>query len=232
MLSEKNAPRLLGFAFLFVALASLFSSFPIDSFGISLIGLPENITETMLMIAEKPTTFQSGIAGYLIESCFIVLLSLLLYTVLKKENRILATWGFGLWLLEAAFVAVRQMILFALLRVSQLYSVTPSLNLMDLGTVFYQLYQSVFNVQMIFYSFGGLIFYGLFYKARNIPRWLSLWGVLAASMSLLGELFVVLDYGVFLYTFLPILPFELAIGLWLMLKGTRNDNAPEMEEKQ
>jgi hypothetical protein len=48
---------------------------------------------------------------------------------------------------------------------------------------------------------------------------LSLWGIAAASLGFIGSLAILFGYDVPLYVFLPILPFELAIGVWLIVKG-------------
>ena len=106
MNTEKNTSRLLGAAFLFVAVAALLSELPLSSFGIKLIGPPDNISETMIMVSDNPTTIQMSIVGYLIEAVAIVLLAVLLYTTLIKQNKIIARWAFGLWIVEAVFVAV------------------------------------------------------------------------------------------------------------------------------
>jgi hypothetical protein len=85
MNSDKNTPRLLGFMFLFVAAASLLSSLMLDSFDITIVGPPDNISETMIKISDNPTTMQISIVGYLISAVGIVLLAVLLYTTLKKK---------------------------------------------------------------------------------------------------------------------------------------------------
>jgi hypothetical protein len=51
---------------------------------------------------------------------------------------------------------------------------------------------------------------------------ISLWGITAASLGFIGTLIGFFDYIVPMYVFLPILPFELAIGVWLMVKGIRD----------
>jgi hypothetical protein len=48
---------------------------------------------------------------------------------------------------------------------------------------------------------------------------LSLWGIIAASLGFIGTLALLFGYDVPLYVLLPILPFELAIGIWLIVKG-------------
>ena len=116
--SDNLTPRLLGFMFVFVALASLLSGLLLDPLSFSIVGPPDNISETLIKFSDNPTTVQMSIAGYLIEAVAIVLLTVLLYTTLKKQNKIIARWAFGLWIVEAVFVAFRQISAFSLLYTS------------------------------------------------------------------------------------------------------------------
>ena len=222
MTSDKNTPRLLGAAFLFVVIAATLSAPPVNSVAITILGLPDNISETMIKISDNPTTMQMSIVGYLIEAVAIVLLTVLLYTTLKNQNKIIARWAFGLWIVEAVFVAVKQISTFSLLNVSQEFvkaGATAPSYFLTLGSLFYETFQFGYFVQMVFYCTGGILFYYLFFKSKYVPIVLSLWGIAAASLGFIGALFVIFGYDVPLYVFLPIFPFELAIGVWLIVKG-------------
>jgi hypothetical protein len=72
---------------------------------------------------------------------------------------------------------------------------------------------------MLPFALGATLFYYLFFKSGYIPRVLSLWGLIAASLALIGTPFVLLGYDVPMIVFLPNLPFELTIGVWLLVKG-------------
>ena len=221
MNSDKFTPRLLGFMFVFVAVASVLSGLPLP-FNVSLIGPPDNISETMIKTSDNPTAMQMSIVGYLIEAVGIVLLAVLLYTTLKKQNKIIARWAFGLWIVQAVFVAIRQISAFSLLNISQEFvkAGTPdSSNFQTLGSLFYESWQFVYSSQMVFYCTGGILFYYLLLKSKYVPIVLSLWGIIAASLGFIGTLLIFFDYDVPLYVLLPILPFELAIGIWLIVKG-------------
>jgi hypothetical protein len=74
----------------------------------------------------------------------------------------------------------------------------------------------------IFIFIGGILFYYLFLRSKYVPTVLPLWGIIAASLGSIGTLLGFFDYYVPLYVFLPILPFELSIGVWLMVKGIRD----------
>ena len=47
-------------------------------------------------------------------------------------------------------------------------------------------------------------------------------------MALVGIVFELLGYDVSIFVYLPILPFELTIGVWLMLKGIQEKPAQMM----
>lgn len=224
MNSDKFTPRLLGAVFVIVAVASLLSGLLLGSLNYTHIGPPDNISETMTNISDNPTTMQMSIVGELITAIGIVLLALLLYTTLKKQNKIIALWAFGLWIGEAVTLAVREISAFALLYTSQEYvkaGAPDSSYFQTLGSLFYESTQFGYNVLMVFYCLGGILFYYLFLKSKYVPKVLPLWGILVASLGFIGTLFVLFDYNVPMYVFLPILPFELAIGVWLMVKGFR-----------
>ncbi|GAG26432.1 unnamed protein product [marine sediment metagenome] len=225
MNSDKFTPKLLGMMFVIVAVASLLGGLLLSSLSYTHIGPPDNISETMIKISDNPTTMQMSIVVELITAIGIVLLAVLLYTTLKKQNKIIALWAFGLWIGEAIILAVREISASSLLKVSQEFvkaGAPDSSNFQTLGSLFYESAQIGYGVLMVFYCLGGILFYYLFLKSKYVPIVLSLWGIIAASLGFIGTLIGFFDYDVPMYVFLPILPFELAIGIWLMVKGIRD----------
>jgi len=222
MNTDKNTPRLLGLMFIIVIILSILSGTFLTPLNYSLTGPPDNISETMINFSDNPAKVQMSIVGFLIEAAAIVFLSVLLYATLKNQNKILARWAFGLWILEAVFLAVRQINAFSLLFSSQAFvqAGAPSGSFFQtLGSLFYRLMQFSYDVQMVFYCIGGFLFYYLFLRSKYVPTGLSIFGLIVASLGFIGELLAIFGYDVPLYIFLPILPFELSIGLWLMVKG-------------
>jgi len=224
MNSDKYAPRLAGLMFIIVIVISVLSGSLLTPLNYKMIGPPDNISETMINFSDNPTRVQLSIVGFLIEAVAIVLLTVLLYTTLKKQNKIIARWAFGLWIIEAVAIAVREINAFSLLYTAQEFvkAGTPdSSYFQTLGSLFYKLMHFSYDAQMVFYCVGGILFYYLFLKSKYVPKVLPIWGIIAASLGFIGELFALFGYDVPLYVFLPILPFELAIGLWLVVKGIR-----------
>jgi hypothetical protein len=219
----ENTPRILGIVFLFQAIASLLSETVSDS----LIDL-NSISNSMVNISNNPITMQAGIVGRLVTAIGILLLTILLYTTLKSQSKVIARWAFGLRLTEVATFAVIVISAFSLQFVSREYTTTgvsDSSYFVTLGSLFYNAMEYASNVNILFFSVGAFLFYYLFLKSKYIPRVFSVWGMVSTFLALVGILFALFGYElntiVYLVAFLPILPLELAIGVWLTVKGFR-----------
>ena len=220
MNSAKNTPRYLGAAFLLVAVAGLVSGLflaPVDMLPASVSG---NISDTMTIIANNALQMRASIVGEMIAAIGIVLLGVLLFVTLKKQNGKIALVALGLYLIEAALLAVREILVFSLLRISQESVIAghPAY-LQTLGNLFYESQSFGYSLHMVSFAVGATLFYYLFFKSGYIPRVLSLWGLIAAPLAFIGTLFVLFGYDVPIVVFLPNLPFELTIGVWLIVKG-------------
>jgi hypothetical protein len=219
MNSDKNTVRLLGAAFLLQAVASAVS-------GLILLQpliVPGNITESMTNIANNALQMRASIVVEMITAIGIVMIGVLMYVILKKQNRKIAIVAMGLYLVEAAILAVSRIPAFALLRISQESVIAGHPDyLQTLGNLFYESQSFGYDLHMLPFALGATLFYYLFFKSGFLPRILSLWGLIAAPLALIGILFALLGYDVPIFVFLPNLPFELGIGVWLMVKGIRD----------
>ena len=218
MISDKIAPRLVGAAFLFVFFASLISGLLLTS----AVG-SARISDILVNTSNQLTLMRLSILGQMVTSSGIVALAGLLYIVLHKQNKIIALVALGLWLAEAIFLAISQLGILALLPLSLDFvqagaSQHPSY--LTLGEFLYNgVYSHGITIHMWFYCLGGILWYSLFYASKYIPRVISLWGLLAVSVALVGIVFQFFGYDVPIFVFLPIAPFELTIGVWLLLRG-------------
>jgi uncharacterized protein DUF4386 len=229
MNAEKNAPRLLGAAFLIVAVASLISGLLL----MSAVG-SGTISDNLVNVSHQLTLMRLSSLGELVTSSGIVVLAGLLYIVLHTQNKIIALIALGWWLAEAIFLAFSQIGALALLPVSLDFVQAGAPVHSSYQTLGEFLYYGVNNqgatIHMWFYCIGGLLWYSLFYTSKSIPRVISLWGLLAVFVAFVGIVLQLLGYDVPIFVSLPILPFEVTIGVWLMLRGIqeqpRDEDAP------
>ena len=78
---------------------------------------------------------------------------------------------------------------------------------------------------MIFIGIGSVLFFLLFLKSGYIPRWLSVFGIIAFSFVLIESIVLQLlpaqGWG---FPGAMAVIFEIVVGLWLIIKGVKISN--------
>jgi hypothetical protein len=216
MNSENKKSRILGGAFLLQAVTSI----TCGVFLLKPLLAPGNINEIMVNIANQPMMMRANILGEIITAAGIIFLGAVLFIVLRKQNEKIALTALGLYILEAVLLAASRMEAFTLLRISQEYVTTgPSANLLTIGSLALESMSFEYNLAMMGFCIGGILFYYLLDKARIVPRVISLWGLISAIPLLVATVIVILGYEVSFYIYVPYIPFEFAIGIWILIKG-------------
>jgi len=219
MNSNNCIPRLLGVAFFGVAVLSIAQMY-LSLFTL----LSGSISDSFVNISNNLTQMRISILLGLFTSVGIVVLAVLLFVVLHKQNKAIALVALGWYLAEAILLAVSKIGTFALIPLSLEYvkAGTPDSSYFQiLGTLFFGVDRWGDTIHMLFFCLGGILWYYLFYRSKYIPRVLSVWGLLAVSLALIGTLLVIFDLEPLIILVIPNGLFELTIGLWLMLKGIR-----------
>lgn len=222
--SQRKAAKIAGSLYLFTILAANFSEFYVRGRLI----VPADAVRTATNIAQHEQLFRLGITTDLIMLAANVMLVAALYLILKPINRNLALLAMYWWLVECSIAAATLGIDFA-----AVLSLTGSNSLPALNTEHTQTLARFFigldaggnRAAALFFGLGSTLFCSLWFKSRYIPRLLAAWGILAS----LVPTFVPLSTIVFsaladvplrrARTGIPIVIFEVAIGLWLVIKG-------------
>jgi len=151
-----------------------------------------------------------------------------LYPVLKKYNEGLALGAVGFRTVEGVLDFVAVIFLLVLITLSQQFvnaGAPDSSYFQTLGTLVDSGYHMTTNVmKLLAFAIGALLYSIIFYRTKLIPRWLSGWGVVAAIFTMLSALLTM--YGLIapfstvqIILNLPILPQELVLAVWLIVKG-------------
>jgi hypothetical protein len=151
-----------------------------------------------------------------------------MYPVLKKYNEGLALGSVGFRTVEGVLDFVGVLGLLILITLSQQFvdaGAPDSSYFQTLGGLSVSGFHWAVNVlKLMAFSIGALLYYIVFYRTKLVPRWLSGWGIVAAIMTMLSALLVI--YGLMapfstaqIVLNLPILPQELVLAVWLIVKG-------------
>lgn len=218
--------RILGLAFLFQFL----TSFGNGVFLKPLLIVPGNAPQTMARIAQSPGLMRAHIFVDLLTALGVIFLGAALYVYLRKQNQILALTAFGCYVLEGAVIAVSKMEAFSLLTISQEYVTVgqPAYLLAMAGQALKSL-DFAGSLLMLAFCPGGILFYFLLDKSGLVPRWLSLWGLIAVLPVSVATVLALLGASFPIFLAVPYIPFEFVIGVWILWKGVREPQ-PALQE--
>ncbi len=214
---NKTLGRYLGAAYLAVLVGSAMSGalWPAMSDGIT--------ADKLLDTADSVALLRWGaVIELFLTSVGIVVLATLLYIVVRRQNRILSLVALGCWWAEAITLAVSTVGAFLLIPVSQAYaqaSGADAVNLLALGDVLVRFDRLTWEIHMVFFAVGGLIWYALMYQSKVVPRWLSVAGIAVVALGLASSVLLFASDADLFYLGIPTGVFELVLGVWLITKG-------------
>jgi hypothetical protein len=151
-----------------------------------------------------------------------------LYPVLKKFNAGLALGAVGFRISEGVLTFVSVCGLLLLITLSQQFvkaGAPDSSYFQTLGVLVYEGHRWVYNVgSLLAFSIGALLYYIIFYRTKLVPRWISVWGLVAAILGMVSCVLVLVGliapFGTEQVVMnLPMFPQEMVLAAWLIAKG-------------
>ena len=226
MMNEKYYPKLLGLAIFAVFCTSFISSILRSSIVGSIFD-PYPIDDVLVNISNNTTLFRISIMVEMFTSIFVVILAIMFYKVLKKENNILASIALGWWIVEAVILAISQLAFLSLISLSEEYinagSPSNSYYIWLGNFLFTSFYDKAYLIHNLFFALGGILWYYLLFTSKSVPSILSGYGVITILLFTLNIFRLLYDPNIIsdlnIVFSLPYFPFEPILGLWLMIKG-------------
>jgi hypothetical protein len=151
-----------------------------------------------------------------------------LYPVLRKHNEALTLGSVAFRVVEGVFVFVGTLGLLSLLTLGREFvgaAVSDPVSFKAVGAVLLAVrHWTLDGIVLITFCLGALLYYCVFYQSRLIPRWLAVWGIFGAALSLAVSLFSLFNPGFvvsWIHTLLnvPIALQEMVFAVWLIVKG-------------
>jgi uncharacterized membrane protein YedE/YeeE len=164
-----------------------------------------------------------GVLLLLIDSAAVVGIAVMMFPILKKHNEALALGYVGFRVIEAAIIIVASIILLSLFTLSQEYVQAAAPDASDfqtLGTLLLTVWDWALLLGiMIVFSLTALILNYLLYQSELVPRWLSGWGLIGATLLLAAGLLEIFGINLTDLINLPIALQEMVFAIWLIVKG-------------
>ena len=159
----------------------------------------------------------------------VMMYPILLQDADTKVKEGLSIWYVGTRIAEGTLFVVALLGLFALLALSKAFVTGRALDssLQMAGTVLWVVWDRAWMLGQSVFCVGALMLYYLLYQSKRVPRWLSVWGLIAAPLMLVAGFSVVVTgdpnstFSSILYA--PMGLQEMALAVWLLISGF---NAP------
>jgi hypothetical protein len=231
--SQRTAAKVAGWSFLFTMVIVVFANYGL----LNPLVVRGNVAETARNIVAHETQFRVTVVCFLAYSLGVFVLLTALYVILKPVNPGLALVGAIFRFAFALLWLLTTLNLLSSLRLlgsaSYLQAFEPE-RLQALSRLYIAANFDAYYVGLPFFGLAATVTGYLFFKSNYIPKGLALFGVVASAWCVLCA-FVYLIFPGFAkpvnpYWFdSPMAIFELALALWLLIKGLRSDPAsPEI----
>ncbi|MFC4075301.1 DUF4386 domain-containing protein [Salinithrix halophila] len=152
---------------------------------------------------------------------------ILMYPILSKHNKGLALGSVAFGIIAGVFIIIGVIILLLLLTLSHEFTKVGTLDesyFQTLGGLLQAGRDLVNHVATtLAFVLAMLLFNCIFYQTKLVPRWLSVWGLIGSTLSILASLlfmirFIGLD-ETYMMLNIPIAFQQLVLAIWLIVKG-------------
>ncbi len=217
MNTNRKTAIIIGILFIIGTVAGLLSI-------VSIIEKPDYLT----IVSENANQIFLGAFFQLVMVPAYIGIALLLYPILRKHNERLSLGFVGFRFIAGAFhiIGVISLPLFLILSQEFVKAGAPDLShFQTLGTLLRAGRDLLNHVGMIIsLSIGGLMLYRILYQSKLIPRWLSSWGLIGSTLTILASLLLMIRLidvvtPIYLVMNAPMAVQEIVLALWLIIKG-------------
>ena len=219
--SNRKAAIIVGVLFIIASAAPISTYFFTGFLGGGIAGEP--IPDYLGNVSANERQVLIGMLIELIWALAVVGIPVVLFPILKKHYEALAHGFFSLRFIEALSTIVGSIILLTLLTLSQEFviaGVPDASYFQTLGTLLLAAREWTFMIGSgLVWSLSALILNYMLYKSKLVPRWLSGWGLVGATLSFATYLLQFFSINLGAILFAPIAVQEMVFAVWLIIKG-------------
>jgi hypothetical protein len=184
----------------------------------SILGAPNHLST----VSAHTMTLTIGAVLWLMAVAGDAAHGVLMFPILKQHNERIAVGYLSFRIIDAVFIAV--MVLFVLLQIplgSEYLkaAAADAQHLQALSTVSVQASQYAYDIAMSTLGIAGFMLCFAFYRAKLIPRWIAVWGLVGYAIIFCGMVSEIMGSGLGLVSSIPGGLWEVFVGVWLIVKG-------------
>ena len=217
IMSERQAARVAGLLFITATVPFSLSVAVLEP----VLGAPDYLAQ----LASSPGRVSAGVLLEIVNHVSVVAIAVVLYPILSRASQRLAVGYVAVRSIEAALFALATTNLLMLTQLSHASEATDAGALSALLLAGHDWNQV--TLPFVAFSLGALILNYTLYQARLVPRWIAVFGLLAAASILAARVLLIsgveLGAGVVTAMDAPIFAQEMVFAVWLIARGFRED---------
>jgi hypothetical protein len=196
-----------------------------------ILGTPDYL----IGLSANKNTVITGVLFETISALCLVSIGIMMYPVLKRHGKTAARGYFGIRIIETVIAVgfvISHLLLLALSQEFVKSGSPDASHFHTLGTLLIEGHDFNYQIYLIFYGLGCLILFGVLFKAKLVPRFISVWGLFAVVLALAGLAADMYGSGVGMEIYgMPLGLCQIFLAIWLIVKGF-NLSAIDSESKK
>ncbi|NAY92425.1 DUF4386 family protein [Muricauda sp. JGD-17] len=224
MKATKKSGRTLGVLFL--------STIALGVIGTIFRGLSGTDIDTLdflSMVAEKANEMKWAIGLDIVGSATMLVITLFLFPLIKKFSPRLALGYVGLAIINFVIIVVSNILHVMLLSLSTNISADATIpateNLIATGKMLYESYYWTHFLMLVLYSIANSMLFYFLLKEQYLPKWLSIWGLMASALVFVGGALQLAEIEVSFLLFAQNGIFMLFFTGWLLIRGFKDPSS-------
>ena len=227
MKSNRKTARIVGVLIITALGSSMFSGVFLES-----INSPDYLTA----VTANGDKVLIGVLFMVTLTVSVVAIPIVMFPIFKEYSESLALGYVVSRIFEGisdAVIALSYLLLLTLSREFVVVVAPVASNFQTYGALLHALNHWTSVLENFPYGLGVLIFSYLLYQSKLVPRWISVWGLIGATLLLtMGLLRMFSDSDSVVFLAIPIILNELVLAIWLILKGFKSSDASESAQAE
>jgi hypothetical protein len=146
--------------------------------------------------------------------------AVLLYPILERHSKRTALTYFAALIVQVVFLSIGALAILLLVPLAQ-HAGDPGAGIV--GTTLVQFNLMAYQLGQMTLGVGAFFLCLLLFRTRLVPRWLAIAGLIGYPLHVAGTIAEVFGVHIGLYLTIPGFFFELALPVWLLIKGFQRD---------
>ena len=182
----------------------------------SLTGDPEFLTT----VAPFTWLLTLGVFFMLLNTAVDISKAVLFFPILDRHSKRAALTYFATMIVQVVFLSIGAL---AVLMVVPLSQIATDPGATTIGTMLVEFNGTAYQVGQMTLGVGATVLCVILFRTRLVPRWIAVAGLVGYPLHVLGTIAELFGVEIGLYLTMPGFLFELALPLWLIIKGFQPD---------